>query len=213
MDRATDAVAADSCMHLNRLKKLRQLWSESPSVVLRSGHSRRCPECLQSRALEREVARRISACGCYAGVPQLIAYGHQIHPGLEHRDCAGMSQEVRPYSGGKSRVGLMKCCRMLAENMMDAVPSESLAAKVPEHWAIGIDSGGSRQRLDCGHRFRPQRRYAFLFPLAAQMRGRAWKQVPSMDPSCLTDSGARVIEKENQRVIASADGGAAVRMA
>ena len=128
MDHATDAVAADRCMHLNRLKKLRQLWSESPSVVLRSGHSRRCPERLQSRALEREVARRISACGRNAGVSKLIAYGHQIHPGLEHRDCAGMSQKVWPYSGWKSRIGLMKGCRMLGENMMDAVPSEPLAA-------------------------------------------------------------------------------------
>ena len=37
-----------------------------------------------------------------------------------------MSQKVWPYSGWKSRIGLMKGCRMLGENMMDAVPSEPL---------------------------------------------------------------------------------------
>src|ERR1035441_6774902 len=128
MDQSKGAVSADTRMQLNRLKKLRQLWSEAPSVVLRSGHSRRCPERLQSRALEREVARRISACGRNAGVSKLIAYGYQINPSLEHRNCAGMSQKVWPYSGWKSRIGLMKGCRMLGKNMMDAVPSEPLAA-------------------------------------------------------------------------------------
>ena len=75
-------------------------------------------------------------------MPELIAYRYEINSRLKHPDCAGMSQQVRPDSLWKSRVGAMQRCGVVSEDVVNAVSSESPTPKVPEHGLFEIDWRG-----------------------------------------------------------------------
>jgi hypothetical protein len=60
-------------------------------------------------------------------VAELIPDDREINPGLQQRDGARVTEQMRPYFFGKMRIGAVKSGGVIGDDPIDAVAGKRLA--------------------------------------------------------------------------------------
>lgn len=150
-------VGATLRRRLNGMKKLREVGAGAPTRTAGRLNSRGGPECFEGLTLQFQVTGGVPA-GCRdADVAELISDDREINPGLQQRDSARMTQQMRPYFPWKMRIGAMKSGSVIGDDSIDAVAGQRLAIPLIAKESVVCVCGLCwQQQLQGGERFGPR---------------------------------------------------------
>ena len=140
-----------------------------------------------------------------------VADRHEVDAGLEKMDGGRVSQHVRVNAFGVEGRRRRPCAAdVLAQEVADTETGQRLAAAVAEHGLRRgrIDSALREQRAEDLHGLRPEGTHALLAALAAEpgLEGAHELEVARPQVEDLLYAGARVEEREEERMISTAVG-------